>query len=240
MALFSRLENSKQYFLLFLLFILVCIVYIPSLITTLLVVRCTNKSPFPIAHDFSNAYAFVMQKRAVNAELQNLLSVIPSYSSCLDIERADLDEQYVGFSIFYPDSTLQRLHIFVDFLYRSQDPVLTGYVLVGKLARANDFVEARSGIVSENCNEQSVHEEQAQLIYLTSLTPSEENMLKHYITSEFYNYKDIITKKILKEQLNEIDYCSSARMCSTIIINFLKTHNEALDSDTQCFKSLPS
>lgn len=198
-------------------------------------VRCANAAGYITPHDLSQAYQFILHKESAFPPLKTVLITIPQYANCLQIDRADLDEQNAGYAIFYPESTKDDMRIFVDFLYQSKKTVLTGYLLVGKLARANDFILEKTTDLHISCQEQNIHEGQAQLAYLASLTPKEIRELNYYITKEFYSYKDFITKKILAQQLQVIRTCVSAGSCHNAVVSYPKTNNLAIDSQSQCF-----
>ncbi len=200
------------------------------------VIPCKNPRSYITPTDLLDSYHFILQQEAKSQVLNTLLSEIPYYTNCLNLDRGDLDEQNSGYAVFVPYSSLTRLRLDIDFLYRSTDPVLTGYLLVGKLARANDFILSRSDIKQSKCTVQNLHDVQAQLAYLTTLNTDQRNSLAEYINKQIFSVKDTITKKILTVQLEAVSQCQKNNYsCDKLSLDFPKTHNLVLDSENQCF-----
>lgn len=126
---------------------------------------CTKQTPYNNKPEFQRAISLISQRMAPElAEWekgQNVTSNSPiapifSLKNCLDIQYASLaNELGSAEGVFYFDNNVSgtdKLKILVSPTYKSQDDVVTAYLLVHEIYHAIQFVtESSWGVVLEEC-----------------------------------------------------------------------------------------
>jgi hypothetical protein len=135
---------------------------------------CSRQEPYTVPPEFERGFSLIIQRLGQSPDpiANKNTKRFDGIKNCLDIQYANSDDEMSGAEglfMFSPDSSPERLQIFVSPRYQAKDDLLTAILLSHEVSHALIFAMGNNNLISCYKNESIAFREQARFMSTLNL-----------------------------------------------------------------------